>query len=200
MSRSDAGATSGSRRRAARCAGFAYIWVLLLVAFLAVGLTIGLEIHSVAEQRDKERELLSIGHQFRSALGSYYESQVGEGAQQAGRRQYPASLDELLRDSRFPGLKRHLRRIFIDPMSGRAEWGELRVAGRIVGIYSLSGKTPIKQDHFEAEDMALRQKQKYSEWVFTYPADLLLRPEATPQGDVTGAKPAEDEPTKVHTP
>jgi hypothetical protein len=55
----------------------------------------------------------------------------------------------------------------------------VRVAGRIVGVHSLSSGVPIKQDGFEAEDAGLRGKQAYSEWAFTYPADLLLRAEAS---------------------
>lgn len=76
---------------------------------------------------------------------------------------------------RSPGVQRHLRRIYIDPMTGKSEWGLIRVAGRIVGIHSLSDRKPIKRDHFDAEDAACRNKEKYSEWTFTYPPDLLLR-------------------------
>ena len=151
-------------------AGFAYLWVLLLVAFMGVGLTVGVEIYTTAVRRDKERELLAIGRQFRGAIGGYYETQLV-----GGRREYPAELSALLRDNRSPDVKRHLRKVFVDPMTGNAEWGLLRVGGRIAGVHSLSDQTPIKQDNFEAEDAAFRGTAKYSDWVFTYPSDLLLR-------------------------
>ncbi|MFC5473798.1 type II secretion system protein [Paraherbaspirillum soli] len=151
--------------------GFAYLWVLLLVAIMGLGLTVGVDIYTTSVTRDKEAELLAIGRQFRVAIGRYYETQLGSG----GKREYPASLEDLLRDNRSPGLKRHLRQVFVDPMTGSAEWGLVRVAGRIVGVHSLSAKMPIKQDHFEADDMSFRGKEKYSDWVFTYPSDLLLR-------------------------
>ncbi|HZW86892.1 MAG TPA: hypothetical protein VFF41_05465 [Gallionella sp.] len=88
-------------------------------------------------------------------------------------------MDELLKDSRSAGVKRYLRKVFIDPMTGKAEWGLVRVGGQIVGVHSLSTKMPIKQNNFEADDMSFRGKEKYSDWVFTYPSDLLLRSEAT---------------------
>ncbi|MDR0779782.1 MAG: type II secretion system protein [Pseudomonadales bacterium] len=151
--------------------GFSYLWVLLLVAFMGVGLAVALEFDTTAVQRDRERELIAIGRQFRTAIGSYYELQ-----QVAGRGQYPASLDDLLKDNRTPGIRRHLRRVFVDPMTGKAEWGVVQVNGRIVGVHSLAERTPIKQSGFEAEEMGLAGKKAYAEWLFTYPANLAVQP------------------------
>lgn len=142
------------------CGGFSYLWVLLLVALMGVGLTVAAEVHSVASQRDKERELLAIGRQFSTAIGRYYES--------GSNREYPLSLDDLLRDERVPGVRRHLRKIFVDPMTGKAEWGIVRFDGRIIGVHSLSKKKPIKQDGFEAAQADLQKKAAYTEWVFSY--------------------------------
>lgn len=150
--------------------GFSYLWVLLLVATLGLGLSLAVEIDSTAARRDKEKELLAVGRQFRTAIGRYYETQLS-----GGKREYPATLEDLLQDNRVPGIKRHLRKIFVDPMTGKAEWGLVKVGGRIAGVHSLSEKIPIKQDGFEAEDANLRGKSKYVEWLFTYPADLMLQ-------------------------
>lgn len=154
--------------------GFTYLWTLLLVAFLGIGLAIGSEIYSTSVQRDKELELLAIGRQFQEAIGRYYEAGVA-----AGGNEYPAALDDLLKDNRFPGVKRHLRKVFVDPMTGRPVWGLVRVGGRIVGVHSLSDKRPIKQDNFEPSAIAFRGKERVSEWVFTYPSDLLLRQDSS---------------------
>jgi len=148
-------------------AGFTYLWVLLLTAFMGVGLTVAAEIDSTATQRDREKELIAIGRQFQTAIGRYYEIDAG-----GGKKEYPASLDDLLQDKRVPGIRRHLRKVFVDPMTGKAEWGLVLVAGRIAGVHSLSDKTPIKQDAFAPEFAGLRGKQKYSEWQFVYPYDL----------------------------
>jgi hypothetical protein len=150
-------------------AGFSYLWVLLMVAFMGVGLTVAVEIDATVGRRDREKELLTIGRQFRAAIGSYHETKLFN-----GKTEYPTTLDDLLLDNRAPGIKRHLRKIFVDPMTGNAEWGLVRIGGRIAGVHSLSDKTPIKQDGFEADDMYLRGRQKYAEWMFVYPFDLML--------------------------
>lgn len=149
--------------------GFAYLWVLLLVAFMGVGLTVAVELDATVAQRDRERELLAIGRQFQGAIGRYYEGQ-GAGA----TREYPATLDDLLQDRRVPGIRRHLRKVFTDPMTASAEWGLVTVAGRIVGVHSRATGMPIKQDNFMPEQMNLRGKQSYAEWLFVYPPDLVL--------------------------
>ncbi len=151
-------------------AGFAYLWTLLLVAFLGVGSMVGAELYATSARRDKERELLFIGHSFRAALQRYVDS--ASAGPKGG--QYPPSLEELLRDSRQPGIKRHLRELYRDPMTGKAEWGLILQAGRIVGIHSLSEQTPIKQANFDDADGSFKDKQRYSEWRFTYPADLVM--------------------------
>ena len=147
--------------------GFAYLWTLMLVAFMSVGLTIGASLYTTAMQRDKERELLFIGHEFRNAIGSYY---------LAGNNQYPLTLDDLLKDPRYPGVKRHLRRLYADPVTGKAEWTLVRIQGRIVGVRPTSTRRPIKQDNFDDDDAGLRGKRRYADWTFSYPYDLFIPP------------------------
>lgn len=159
------------RRRAQE--GFTYLWMLLLVAFMGVGLTVAVEIDATAAQREREQHLLTIGRQFQTAIARYHESRLS-----GGKKEYPATLDDLLRDPRAPGITRHLRKVFVDPMTGKAEWGLVQLGGRIVGVHSLSIEMPIKQDGFAAEHTGLRGKQRYSEWLFVYPPDLLLHPDA----------------------
>ena len=147
--------------------GFSYIWTLLLIAGLSVSTALSVEIAATAARRDKEKELLAIGRQFQTALARYQ-------ALTPGKPEYPESLEQLLRDDRLPGIRRHLRKIFIDPMTSKAEWGLIHIGGRIVGIHSLSEQTPIKQDGFETDFASFRGKQHYTEWIFTYPPDALI--------------------------
>ncbi|WGG51143.1 type II secretion system protein [Rugamonas sp. DEMB1] len=160
------------RRAAARPAarGFAYLWTLLLVAFMGVGLVVTSGLFATAARRDKERELIFIGHEFRAAIERYHNA-GGNGAIN-GQNQYPLRLEGLLKDPRFANPRRHLRRLYADPISGKAEWGLVLQQGRIVGVHSLSAKTPLKQDNFDQDDAALRRKARYADWLFTYPADL----------------------------
>jgi type II secretory pathway pseudopilin PulG len=159
-----------------RAGGFTFIWVLLVVAMMGLGLTVVAELDSIAVQRDREAELLAIGRQFRDAIGRYVQAQGRVGQANA----YPSSLEDLLQDPRLPGVHRHLRKIFVDPMTGKAEWGLVTMGGRIVGVHSLSERTPIKQDGFEPEDMTFRGKTRYAQWTFTYPANLMVQAEAAP--------------------
>jgi hypothetical protein len=145
--------------------GFAYMWTLLLIAFMGVATLIASHAYEIGVRRDQERELLFIGHEFRSALQRYHES---------GQPDYPATLDDLLQDKRVPNVRRFLRRIHADPVTGKADWVLLRLNGKIVGMHSVSDKTPIKQGNFDPDDSALEGKGKYSEWVFIYPRDLVL--------------------------
>jgi type II secretory pathway pseudopilin PulG len=154
--------------------GFTYFWLLLIVALIGLGLSVAAEVDSVATQREKEKELLAVGRQFRTAIGRYYESLMV-----AGKHQYPTSLEDLLQDNRVPGVRRHLRKIFVDPITGKNEWGLISLNGRIVGVHSLSQKTPIKQNAFEADEERFQARQKYTEWLFTYPPGLLLESETT---------------------
>lgn len=148
-------------------AGFAYLWVLLTVALMGLALTMAVEVDLTTTRRDREKELLAIGRQFRAAIGSYYERTVS-----ANQREYPARLEDLLQDERDGVMRRHLRKIFVDPMTGKAEWEVIRVGGRIVGIHSTARTKPIKQAGFEAEDVSFGNKNSYSEWIFTYPPGL----------------------------
>ncbi|MDR0577162.1 MAG: type II secretion system protein [Candidatus Accumulibacter sp.] len=165
--------------------GFSYVWTLLVVAGIAVSSTLAIEVGVTATRRDKEKELIAIGRQFRIALARYHAASPN-GAISA----YPQSLEQLLRDDRVPGIRRHLRKIFVDPMTGKAEWGLMRVGGRIVGVYSLSEQIPIKQDGFQAEEVYFRGKQRYTEWVFAYPANALLQTEIGPSRGLLQPSPA----------
>ncbi|MCL1824901.1 MAG: type II secretion system GspH family protein [Betaproteobacteria bacterium] len=157
------------RTKTSNQGGFSYIWTLLLIAGLSISTVLSAEISATAARRDKEKELLAIGRQFRTALARYLASSPN-----GKQPEYPESLEQLLRDDRLPGIRRHLRKIFIDPITDKAEWGVIRINGRIVGIHSLSEQTPIKQDGFEPDSALFRGKQHYKEWVFTYPSDALI--------------------------
>lgn len=143
--------------------GFTYLAVLFMVALMGLALTgIGTVWHTAA-QREKERELLYVGKQFRRAIESYYESSPG------ALKKYPSSLDELLKDSRFPNIRRHLRRIYRDPVGGGKEWGIIRAPqGGIMGVHSLSTEAPLKKARFREADRGLSDKARYADWQFVY--------------------------------
>lgn len=168
-----------ARQRRAR--GFAYLWTLMLIAFMGVGLTVAADLYATAARRDQERQLLFVGHEFRNAIARYYNA--------GGRNQYPLTLEDLLKDPRYPGVQRYLRRLYADPATGRADWGLLRIQGRIVGVHSLSPRQPVKQDNFDDDDAGLRHKGRYADWQFTYPHDLFIPPQDGDASTTPGSLP-----------
>lgn len=112
-----------------------------------------------AVQREREAELLAIGVEMADALASYKRA----GPQQA----YPATLAELVEDKRFPSPVRHLRRIYRDPFTGQARWGQVLQGGQIVGIYSLAPGEPVRSHDLPPELGDVGEgARSYAEWVF----------------------------------
>jgi hypothetical protein len=154
---------SGESRWLGREAGLTYLGVLILTAMLSTGVAAAGILWHFAQQRERESELLFIGNQFRVAIGRYYLNQLGP------QKEYPKRLADLLRDPRHPGTVRYLRRLYADPMTRSTDWGLLRTPdGSILGVYSKSGKAPIKIGHFSGVNRHLERKSKYSEWKFAY--------------------------------
>lgn len=177
----------GSRGRRAQ-SGFSYLWLLLLVGLMGLGLSVASDVYSTVAKREREKELMAVGRQFQEAIRRYREFRSD-----GGRREYPASLEDLLLDPRSPGKLRHLRKIFVDPMTRKAEWGLVLKGGRVVGVHSLSTDAVLKKDGFDPDLMALADKSNYAEWLFV---DSSV-PEAVPpdiQKDEDNADPTEPPP------
>lgn len=145
------------------CTGFTYLGLLFLITIIGITLAMASTLWSFAQQREKERELIFIGHQFRHAIGLYYERTPG------ANKQYPNRLQDLLLDSRYVTNQRYLRRVYSDPMTGNQDWGLVPApGGGIMGVYSKSEAVPIKTGNFKVADSALESTKKYTEWQFVY--------------------------------
>lgn len=143
--------------------GFTYLAALFMVAILGAVLAATGVVWSTAQQREKERELLLIGKQFRGAIGQYYEHSPGT------IKKYPETLDDLLKDDRQLATRRYLRKIFLDPMTKSNKWGLVSApGGGIMGVYSLSEEKPLKTGNFDEADEGFAAQTKYSEWRFVY--------------------------------
>jgi len=154
---------AGERAGERRSHGFTYIGLLIFIALMGIGLAGTGMVWDTQVRREKERELLFVGDQFRRAIGRYYELSPG------GDKRFPQSLDDLLLDKRYPATQRYLRRVYRDPITGKAEWGFVKGPGdRIVGVYSLSEGLPFKQTGFPANYEEFEDKARYSEWQFMY--------------------------------
>ena len=104
-------------RTGSPCArGYSYLAVLFLVALTAAGLAALGQAWSTAAQRERERELLFRGGEIARAIAAYALATPNP------PQQYPKSLDDLLADNRSPKPRRHLRRAYEDPFTGKPDW------------------------------------------------------------------------------
>ncbi|MEY3122345.1 MAG: hypothetical protein RI993_1170 [Pseudomonadota bacterium] len=156
---------SGSVMGGSKVQGYIYIWTLFATMLAGVMLGAVGEVWQTTSQREKERELLFIGDQFRLAITSYHD------AAQAGTTtsRYPEKLEQLLEDKRGPKSLRHLRKIFYDPMTNSFEWGLIEQEnGGITGVYSLATAQPIKRAGFPQEYSKFEKAKDYQDWQFVH--------------------------------
>lgn len=139
--------------------GFTYIGLLALVVLIGILLARAGEVASTSAQRERETELLFIGHQYREAIARFY----------VRTRRFPLTLEELVGAADGPTPQRYLRRLYPDPMTGAADWLLLPApGGGISGVASSSARAPLKTDGFEPLDAAFAGGAKYSEWAFNF--------------------------------
>lgn len=139
----------GRPARGAR--GFTYLALLWWVAISGVMLAALGSQWRLDAMREREAELVFRGGQIQAALAAYQANTP------AGQAALPAELSDLLDDARQGPAKRHLRRLWNDPVTGRP-WGTLRTEeGRIRGVFSASDRKPLT---------APEGIGSYREWLF----------------------------------
>jgi type II secretory pathway pseudopilin PulG len=140
--------------------GFAFIAMLALLAIFALALSAAGPLWSDASKRDREQELLRLGALYASALKSFHDASPGSMAE------YPLRLEQLLQDDRFVGVRRHLRKLYPDPVDPARPWGLVRNdRGGIIGVYSQSAARPLSSAPQQAPKLQ-RDAQRYSDWKF----------------------------------
>jgi type II secretory pathway pseudopilin PulG len=142
--------------------GFTYLYVLMLIALIGMGLATAGTLWRTDAQRAREAELLFVGNQYRQAIKSYYELDPAQ-------PRLPQSIDNLLEDNRRPNIVRHLRRAYRDPLTG----GELAPihapdSRDIVGVVSQATARPFKIAGFLPENAAFSGTASYADWRFVF--------------------------------
>ncbi|WP_079434036.1 type II secretion system protein [Zoogloea sp. LCSB751] len=151
--------------------GVTYLLMLFAVAALGFGLAHFGGLWATAAQRGREAELLFIGGEFARALASYQAALPDDPAPG------PATLDALLIDPRVPFVRRHLRRVYRDPMTGAADWVLERQDGRIVGLRSRSEREVLRSDglpEWVSSSGVAAAGLRYRDWLFR-PTDVMTR-------------------------
>lgn len=112
------------------------------------------------QQQLREQELLFVGAAFKNAIEAYSKPVSGINVE------LPKTLEDLLYDSRGQTPRRHLRKIYQDPITGNFDWGLVRTPDGIVGVFSKSKKSPLKKWNFSIAQSNFSQAKAYSEWQF----------------------------------
>jgi len=156
--------------------GFTYIALLFAIMLAGTALAATGVLWRTEGAREREAELLFIGGEIQRALESYFLATPLE------PRRYPPALEELIEDRRGPVVRRHLRRLYADPLTGKPDWVLVRAPdGTITGVHSTSESVPIKRASvfgaFEFVDA-----KTYRDWVFAARSNAQLAAASGPGG------------------
>lgn len=116
---------AGQNRFRRATGGFTLIEMIVAVSILAILTGMAIPLVRVKIQREREVELRHDLWEMRDAIDRY-KNDADRGAFQvkAGTDGYPPDLDTLVKGVDVGGKKvRYLRRIPVDPMTGKDEWG-----------------------------------------------------------------------------
>lgn len=140
--------------------GAIYIWMLLSLIFLSLGVGQWAINYATIRRIEKEQDLLRIGLMYRNAIQNYYQSSPG------GIKTYPDKLDDLLKDPRYFDVKRYIRKLDKDPMTSNDFELVRNSDGKIIGIRSSSNGEPIKKKGFNKEIDKFNDATSYKMWIF----------------------------------
>jgi general secretion pathway protein G len=114
-----------SNSSARKSRGFTLIELIVATAILVILTSMAIPMARVSIKRQKERQLRADLWDMRDAIDRYKDA-ADRGAFQikVGSQGYPPDLDTLVKGVDVNGKKlRFLRRIPVDPMTGKDEWG-----------------------------------------------------------------------------
>lgn len=104
-----------------------------------MGIGKSLDVYSLRVQRQKEKELVSIGLAYQTAIQDYYQS-----APSGQPAQYPSDLKQLLKDPRHIVIRRYTRKLHLDPITNKPFEPIVAQQGGIGGVKSTSLNPPIQ--------------------------------------------------------
>jgi general secretion pathway protein G len=146
-----------------RNSGFTLIELIVATAILVILTGMALPLARVTIRREKERELRYDLWQMRDAIDRYKDAADRQAFQvKVGSEGYPPDLDTLVTGVDANGKKlRFLRRIPVDPMTGKSEWG-MRSLQDDPDSDSWGGQNVF--DVFSKSEATAMDGTKYKEW------------------------------------
>jgi hypothetical protein len=141
-----------------RQGGYAYLFLLFTLALLLIAALAVAHLDHLAVRRGDEAELRRIGAEYGHALAAYHDA--------VEPHVYPDSLEALVSDRRGGVERRHLRKVYFDPVTRTREWGLVIEGGQVVGVHSLSEREPLKVAGFDPGETGFEAATRYADWVF----------------------------------
>jgi len=144
-------------------AGLTLVELVVTCAILGILASAAVPIARFQVQREKERELRRDLWEMRDAIDKYKDAaDKGAFMTKVDSQNYPPDLDELVKGVDVQGKKvKFLRKIPIDPMTGKAEWG-MRSMQDDPNSDSFGGQS-VFDVYSKSMGVAL-DGTKYSEW------------------------------------
>lgn len=132
--------------------------VLLSVVLILIASAVVQKQSSYLVHRSLEKAILYQGQAYIKAIQSYYNS--------GNQKQFPATLDVLVSDSRFLN-KRHLRQKY--QLFNGINWEPiLNSKNKVVGVYALLDKKPLKKNQFPELFTHFENAETYHDWKFLF--------------------------------
>ncbi|WP_194714299.1 type II secretion system protein [Noviherbaspirillum soli] len=150
------------RGRHSACAGFTYLALLIALGLMTLTSTMTVRLGARFARAAAEEELIGTGMAYRAALLSYAR------ATPVDMQRRPARLEDLLKDPRYPAVRRHLRKLYADPITGEVSWGIVYAndGSGIIGVYSLSDEPVTVKRAVRPGIAGQGQAQSYRDWKF----------------------------------
>lgn len=113
--------------------GYTFVELLVVSSIILILASAAMPLAKVTATRQREAELRRALREMRTAIDKYKDAadngQIGQLEIKAGSEGYPADLDTLVEgvaaNNDATGRKlKFLRRVPVDPMTGKAEWGQ----------------------------------------------------------------------------
>ncbi len=143
--------------------GFTFIALLAALAVFSAGSLAFSALWSESVRREREVDWLRAGDAYAKAIKSHFDSSPGT------VKQYPITLDDLLQDLRFAGVRRHLRRVYPDPLAPGQAWVLIRGHdGGIIGVHSSAPGRPRTQSNLPATAVVSGPIRSYSDVRFMH--------------------------------
>lgn len=143
--------------------GLTLVELIVAITLMVILTGAAIPMARVAIKREKERELRRDLWEMRDAIDRYKDAADNQKFQvKLGTEGYPPDLDTLVTGVDIAGKKvRFLRRVPVDPMTGKAEWG-LRSMQDDPDSQSWGGQNVF--DVYCKSDQTALDGTKYSEW------------------------------------